>query len=452
VYSDIHVGNFRSFLLGDVVRRVLEYNGYQVTQVRNITDVGHLTDETLNAGLDKIEKAARDQHKTPWDIARHFTERFARDAARLNIRAPDYEPRATEYIEPMIQLAERLVEKGYGYAVDGNVYYEVAKFPEYGRLSGNSVDDLIAGARVEIGEGKRAPADFALWKAVGSDAIMRWSSPWGQGVPGWHLECSAMASALLGEEIDIHSGGVDNIFPHHEDEIAQSEAAFGGRFVRYWLHGALLNSAGDEKMSKSLGNISTLDDLVREGIHPLGYRYFTFQAHYRTPLNFSWEALHGAQTGLNRLWETAAELFQSGGTIDRPGAAEPYRDRFHQSINRDLDMPQAVSVLHEVAGSNLEPATKQWLFADFDRVLGLNLAAMGETLSQLTPQQRAVLEDRAAARRQRDWPRSDALREELRLMGAVVRDTPEGQRWVRRDLLSREGGDSQYSADQPSEE
>jgi cysteinyl-tRNA synthetase len=443
VYNYVHIGNFRSFIMADVLRRVLEYNAYRVTQVRNITDVGHLTDETLNAGLDRIEKAARDQKKTPWDIAEHFTAVFRRDATRLNIRPPDFEPRATEYIESMVSLAERLVELGYAYVVDGNVYYEVSKFPRYGQLSGNTVEGLIAGARVEVGEGKRAPADFALWKSAGEDKIMRWPSSWGEGVPGWHLECSAMAFSLLGERIDIHTGGVDNTFPHHEDEIAQSEAASGERFARFWLHGALLNVAGDEKMSKSSGNIYTLDDLASEGIHPLAYRYFTFQANYRTPLNFSWDALNGAQTALFRLWETAAEVHQASGRLEPTESVQPYRRRFHEAINRDLDLPQAISVLHDLAGANLSVADKRWLMADLDRVLGLRLLEMGDRISRLTPEQTTLVESREAARRARDWGESDRIREELSGAGVEVRDTAQGQRWVRRDLLSSERGDSE---------
>ena len=287
VYSYIHIGNFRSFILADTLRRTLEYNGFQVTHVRNITDVGHLTDETLNTGLDRIEAQARQQNRSPQDIARHYTALFHRDAARLNLLDPHHEPRATDYVDHMIDLTRQLEDLGYGYAVDGNVYYEVARFPRYGALSGNTVDGLIAGARVEVGEGKRSPADFALWKFAGPDKLQRWSSPWGEGVPGWHIECSAMSRTLLGAEIDIHTGGVDNMFPHHEDEIAQSEAASGEKFVHYWLHGAMLVFA-ETKMSRSLGNIYTLSDLDERGIHPLSYRYFTYQAHYRTPLNFTW--------------------------------------------------------------------------------------------------------------------------------------------------------------------
>jgi cysteinyl-tRNA synthetase len=425
----------RTYIFSDVLRRVLKYNGYRVQQVRNITDVGHLTNDTLASGLDKIELAAREQQKTPWDIASYFTELFQRDARALNIEEPEAEPRATDYIAAMIALVERLIDGGHAYPVDGNVYFDVSSFPEYGKLSGNTIEDLIGGHRVEVGEGKKAPADFALWKSAEPDRLMRWDSPWGDGVPGWHLECSAMAMDLLGEQIDIHTGGVDHIFPHHEDEIAQSEGATGKQFARYWLHGEFLQIGADEKMSKSLGNIFTLDDLEREGILPLAYRLFTFNANYRTKLNFTWDALHASQTTLVRLWEAAAELTQSGSDEPLDPQAEALRNRFHMAINNDLDLPAAVAVLHEALGTKLPAGQKLTLLRDFDRVLGLDLVTVGETLSQTTLEQDALLLQRAEARSNRDWAKSDELRSDLATNGLEVKDTPQGQRWVRRDLL-----------------
>lgn len=433
VYSFAHIGNFRSFIFADTLRRVLEYNGYNVQQVRNITDVGHLTNDTLGPGLDKIEAAAREQNRTPWDIARYYTDIFRRDARRLNLEEPSSEPRATAYIGPMIALVERLIERGYAYVSDGNVYFEVAKFPPYGALSRNSVEELIAGARVEVGEGKRSPADFALWKRAEPDKIMRWESPWGPGVPGWHLECSAMALDLLGPEIDIHTGGEDHIFPHHEDEIAQSEVATGRPFARYWLHGAFLQVG--EKMSKSLGNTITVSDLVERGIHPLAYRYFTYQAHYRTTQNFSWSALDGAQTALVRLWQQAAELWQAGPPAAELGPeAEALRARFHEAINRDLDLPVALAVIHETMGARLVSDQKLALLQDADRVLGLDFLPMARRLSEVSPESRSLLEERAAVRREKNWARSDEIRAELAAAGVEVKDTGQGQRWFRRDV------------------
>lgn len=435
VYSYAHIGNLRAYIFVDVLRRALEYNGYEVVHVRNITDVGHLTDDTLNTGADKIEAAARKENVTPHDIAQHYTEAFLRDVRRLNLREPHFSPRATEYIEPIIELVERLIERGFAYPSGGNVYFEVSKFPHYGALSGNTVEDLIAGARVEVGEGKRNPADFAVWKVAGPDKLMRWDSPWGEGVPGWHIECSAMSMQLLGETLDVHTGGVDHIFPHHEDEIAQSEGATGKQFVRYWLHNEFLQLGADEKMSKSVGNIYTLSDLIERGIHPLGFKYFTFQAHYRTPLSFTFPAVEAAQTALVRIWEAAAELVQSAAPEQPTTGACAYQEHFHESINRDLDTPGAVAILHEVLGSQLAPGHKLRLLADFDTVLALDIIELGRALSETTKPQEMLLQQRLEARCRQDWEESDRLRQELAAHGLRVRDTPQGQRWVRTDVL-----------------
>ncbi|GAC1472271.1 MAG: cysteine--tRNA ligase [Chloroflexota bacterium] len=436
VYSYVHIGNFRSFLFADLLRRVLEYNGYEVVQARNITDVGHLTDETLNTGLDRIEKAALELKRTPHDIVRYYSELFARDASRLNMLEPEFVPKATEYVGPMIDLTKQLIDGGHAYRSNGDVYFDVSTFPEYGRLSGNTVEELVAGARVEVGLGKRHPADFALWRGAGEDKLMRFDSPWGPGVPGWHIECSAMSKELLAEQIDIHTGGVDNIFPHHEDERAQSEAAMGKPFVRYWLHGERLGF-GSEKMSKSLGNFYTVQDLIDRGIHPLAYRYFTLQAHYRTPLNFTWEAQEAAQTGLLRIWSAAAELIQRAepGSIDDSGDA--FRERFHEAINRDVNMPVALAALQDTLASLLPAGQKLALLADFDRVLGLDVIGMARRLVETTPEHRALLESRIQARAERDWNHSDVLRRQLAELGLDVKDTAEGQRWVRTDVLMK---------------
>ncbi|MGH2441832.1 MAG: cysteine--tRNA ligase [Chloroflexota bacterium] len=447
VYSFAHIGNFRAFIVADTLRRVLEYNGYEVRYIRNITDVGHLTNDEIGAGPDKIEEAARKQHISPWELAASYTEAFLKDAQRLNLVEPTSEPRATEYVEKMIDMVRSLIDAGKGYAVDGSVYYDVTSFPRYGKLSGNTIQDLIAGARVEVDEEKRSPADFALWKSAGKDKIMRWESPWGEGVPGWHLECSAMAMDLLGEQIDIHTGGVDHIFPHHEDEIAQSEGVTGKRFARFWLHNEFLQLTGDEKMSKSRGSILTVSDLVEGGIHPLSFRYFTFQAHYRTPLNFSWRAVGAAQTALVRIWEQAAELYQDG-QREEPGVeAISYRDRFHEAVNRDLDLPGAVAVTHDVLSSKLEAGQKLGLFQDFDRVLALDILPMAEALSRVSPEEKRLLEKRAGVRQAKDFKRSDELRAELAAGGLDVKDSARGQRWARNDILPRGNHDTVDGSD-----
>ena len=435
VYSYAHIGNFRAYIFADVLRRTLRYNGYEVIQVRNITDVGHLTNDTLSTGVDKMEAAARSQNASPWDIARHITGVFLDDASKLNIETPEYMPRATEYIDTMIRLIERLVERGYAYVADGDVYFDVTKFPAYGALSGNTIEDLIGGHRVEVGEGKRSPADFSVWRGAGPEKIMRWDSPWGCGVPGWHLECSAMAIDLLGPELDIHTGGEDHIFPHHEDEIAQSEGATGRRFAHFWLHNGWLQLGDDTKMSKSLGNIYTLNDLAERGIHPLSFRYFTLQAHYRTPLSFSWEALSAAQTGLYRIWHALADLVQASEPTTPGSDALAMRTQFHEAMNRDLDTSVAVSVLHAALGSKLPPGEKLALASDFDEVLGLRLREVARELADVSESDRAVLGARAEARANKEWARSDQLRDQLRERGIEVKDTGAGQRTIRRDRL-----------------
>ncbi|MGI8826938.1 MAG: cysteine--tRNA ligase [Chloroflexota bacterium] len=439
VYNYAHIGNFRAFLMADTMRRTLMYNGYNVLHVRNITDVGHLTNDTLGTGIDRIEKSARESNSSPWDIANYFAGVFLEDAARLNLLEPHHQPRATRYIPEMITLAERLVETGHAYASAGNVYYDVGSFSRYGALSGNTVEQLVAGSRVEPGEDKKSPADFALWKTAEADRIMRWDSPWGEGVPGWHLECSAMSSALLGDQIDIHTGGIDNIFPHHEDEIAQSEAVANKRFSRYWLHSAWLQ-IGEEKMAKSAGVMFTLADLSTHGVHPLAYRYFTYQAHYRSPLTFSWDALQAAQTGLFRVWEATAEWVQAGGRLDLSHEGLIFQERFHEAINGDLDMPAALVVLHDVIGAKLPTGEKMSLMADFDRVLGLDLLEMASSLSLVSDEERAQMDERAAARQAKDWIRSDEIRRDLAAHGLDVKDTASGQRWVRREVPSARGG------------
>lgn len=433
VYGYAHIGNFRSFILGDTARRMLEFNGFRVVHVRNITDVGHLTNDTLSSGADKIEEMARKQNVRPEDIAQHYTDAFERDAGLLNLAEPAQEPRATEYVRQMIDLIKTLIEREYAYESGGSVYFDVSKFPDYGKLSGNTVEGLIAGLRVEVGEGKRNPADFALWKAAGPEKLMRWDSPWGQGVPGWHIECSAMSLSILGNQIDIHTGGVDNIFPHHEDEIAQSEAATGKQFVRYWLHSAWLQSVGGDKMSKSEGNIYTISDLIEGGIEPLAYRYFTHQAHYRTPLAFNWEALTAADTALRSIWEQLAELNQTAEPSELGTDARAMLERFQVHVNNDLDMPKALAVVHEVLRSKLSPGEKLTLLGSFDRVLGLSLLERAARLSTIAPEEQALLDRRQQARVNKDWKESDLLRQQLANGGLEVKDTPTGQRWIRRD-------------------
>src|SRR5579864_2257391 len=311
VYKDVHIGNFRAFITTDWLRRMLEYNGYDVFLVRNITDVGHLQNDVEESGEDKLEYEARLTGRSAYEIADHYTKQYMRDSAELNILPPQLNPKATDHIPEMQAMTEKLIEKGLAYTVDGNVYYDVSSFPFYGELSGNTVENLRAGGsgrvQLEIAGDKAAPEDFALWKHGDEDRQMNWPSPWGIGFPGWHIECSAMATKYLGEQFDIHTGGIDLIFPHHEDEIAQSEGVSGKRPVQVWMHGEFIDMA-HSKMSRSKGNVLLLSTLKERGFEPMALRYLMLTAHYRSKLNFSEESIQAAQNALNNLRADLAEL------------------------------------------------------------------------------------------------------------------------------------------------
>src|SRR6202521_1676758 len=339
VYRYVHVGNLRTFMLPDLLCRSLEYLGYQTEQVMNITDVGHLTDDTFDRGEDKMLVSARLENKSPEEIAAHYTTAFMDDAAKLNIRRAALYPHATHYIPQMIELIAKLIEKGHAYEVGGTVYYDIASFPAYGRLSRNSIDMLLAGARGEVDPRKRHPGDFTLWKAAGEHRLQVWPSPWGPGFPGWHIECSAMSMSLLGDQFDIHTGGADNVFPHHEAEIAQSEGATGHRVVSCWMHGGLLMLSG-ARMAKSAGNFFRISELEEQGLDPLAFRYLALQAKYRTKLNFTTDGLGGADRALSQLRERAADWSKDAGEADRIGAdTRDFETRFRAALADDLDLP-----------------------------------------------------------------------------------------------------------------
>jgi cysteinyl-tRNA synthetase len=422
VYRYAHLGNLRSYLMADFLRRTLEYLGYEVFHVKNITDVGHMRDDMLDRGEDKVVMAALQEGKTPAEIAEFYTQAFLEDERRLNILPAHVFPRASQHIPEMIAIVQRLLERGYAYEVDGTVYYDVSEFADYGKLSGNRLDKLRAGWRVKVEEDKRDPEDFALWKKAEPGRLMKWDSPWGLGFPGWHIECSAMSMKYLGEQFDIHTGGVDNIFPHHEDEIAQSEAATGKPFVRFWLHGEHL-LVEETRMAKSAGNFYVLQDLLDQGLDPLAYRYLCLTAHYRSKLNFTWESIHGAQKALDRLYDLMADW-------DEPEEVDSaYRQRFLAALSDDLETPKALALAWEVAGSDLPSATKAATLLDFDRVLGLNLGKVERRPQELPEELRRLLEEREQARRARDWATADRLRGQLRERGVEVQDTPQGPKW-----------------------
>jgi cysteinyl-tRNA synthetase len=427
VYKYAHIGNLRTYLFGDLLHRTLEYLGYEVRYVKNITDVGHMRDDQLDAidGEDKIERAAETEGKSPMEIADFYTDAWLEDEALLNIVRADVMPRATEHIGEMVSLTERLLENGLAYEVDGTIYYDVSEFPGYGQLSGQKVEETHAGHRVEVESDKRDPADFALWKRAGERRLMKWPSPWGDGFPGWHIECSAMSLKHLGERFDVHTGGIDLKFPHHEDEIAQSEGALGHPVVNIWMHGEFL-TMDDAKMAKSAGNIIRVADLPDLGYEPLAFRYLALTAHYRSKLDFTGDAMHAAASGLARLRRAAAGPDEAVDLLAEPMAG--YRMRFSDAVADDLGTPRGLAVAHEVgADASLADAQRRALLLDFDRVLGLSLDRPAEIEAPLPAGAEALLDRRAAARAARDFAASDALRDELAALGVEVRDTPAGQ-------------------------
>jgi cysteinyl-tRNA synthetase len=434
VYKDIHVGNFRTFLMTDWLRRSLEYNGYDVFLVRNITDVGHLQNDTEELGEDKLEHEARTTGRSAYEIAAHYTEQYFRDAAEINILPPHLSPKATAEMQAM---TVQLLEKGLAYVANGNVYYDVSSFPSYGALSGNTVENLRAGGhgrqQMEVAEDKNAPEDFALWKQGDASRQMNWDSPWGLGFPGWHIECSAMATKYLGEQFDIHTGGIDLTFPHHEDEIAQSQGATGKPPVQYWVHGEFLD-LGNSKMSRSVGNVILINTLKTMGFDPIAYRYLLLTAHYRTKLNFTDESLSAAQNGLNNLRADVAELVShaSQTTTDWSQEATRTREAFHTAINDDLDLPTALSITRELArNQKITPAERYHLLLDIDRVLGLRLDQVeAKAVREVSEEAKSLVRQRDEARATRNWKLSDQLRIQLQELGFEVRDTPKGTELV----------------------
>jgi cysteinyl-tRNA synthetase len=427
VYRFAHVGNLRTFMFPDLLRRSLEYLGYRTEQVMNITDVGHLVDDTFDRGEDKMLVAARLESKSPEEIADFYTDAFLKDVASVNIRPPDHSPRATAYVAQMIEIIEKLIRDGHAYAVDGTVYYDIASFPAYGRLSRNTTDKLLSGVRGEVDPNKRHPGDFTLWKAAGEHRLQVWPSPWGPGFPGWHIECSAMSMSILGDRFDIHTGGSDNVFPHHEAEIAQSEGVTGHRVVSIWMHGGLLMLSGT-RMAKSAGNFFRITELSDQGFDPLAFRYLALQAKYRTKLNFSVEGLAGADRALGHVRERVAEWSAAAAPAPESEAARGYEARFKAAIADDLDLPAAMALVSEVVRSDIDPPEKGALLLTWDQVLGLDLGRQ-QAEAALPPGAAGLLEARDQARQAKDFAESDRLRDRLAETGVTVTDTSEGQKW-----------------------
>ncbi len=425
VYRYIHIGNMRSFMLGDLIRRVLRLEGQRVRWIMNITDVGHMTDEVSDTGRDKMELAEADEGLSAAEIARKYTDAFLLDSDLAGIERADLYPRATDHIDDMIKIIQTLIENGHAYEVDGNVYYDVTTFPGYGKLSGNTLAQLRAGHRQEVAvdPAKRHPEDFALWKKAGPNRALKWPSPWGDGYPGWHIECSAMSMKHLGERFDIHTGGNDNKFPHHEDEIAQSEAAVGHPVVSTWVHGGFLRM-GKVKMAKSAGNILRVTDLAAQGVDPLAYRLLCFGTRYRSEMNFDWDALEGQNRRLTELRRKVAGWGPA--SADRSEAARSLDARFREAVADDLDLPRALVVLNETVTARVPDAEKVDLMTTWDHVLGLDLGRLAREAFEPSQEALALIAERDEARAAKDFARSDEIRDRLQAMGLEVMDTPEG--------------------------
>jgi cysteinyl-tRNA synthetase len=426
VYRYAHLGNLRTYMLSDLIRRALELEGYRVTLVMNITDVGHMTDESSPEAIDKMLLAVEDEGLQPLEIAQKYTRSVLQDADAVGIRPADVLPKATEHIPEMLELTERLVANGHAYVVDsGSVYYDVTSFPGYGALSGNSLDNLKAGHRdLETDPRKRNPADFALWKAAGAGRVMKWPSPWGEGFPGWHVECSAMSMRYLGDRFDIHTGGTDLRFPHHEDEIAQSEGAVGHRVVSIWVHGGHLRLSG-QKIAKSTGNVVRAPEIADRGLDPLAFRWLTFQTRYRSEMDFSWEAMEDADRRVRQLRRHVAEWGPAAATLGE--AAHGLDARFRGALAADLDLPNAVVTVNELDRSaDVAPGEKVALLSAWDHVLGLDLGREARADWRPSAEMLELKSRRDAARAAKDYAESDRLRDELQAMGLEVMDTPEG--------------------------
>ena len=433
VYDFFHIGNARPFIVFDVLRRFLEYKGYQVTYVQNFTDVD-----------DKIINRAAEENTSMEEVSERFIKEYFADADRLGIKRATVHPKATEHIDEIIGIIEKLEEKGLAYRAEDGVYFDTSKFPGYGKLSRQSLEDLNAGARVEIDENKKNPSDFALWKKQ-KPGEPAWDSPWGKGRPGWHIECSAMSTKYLGQTIDIHAGGQDLIFPHHENEIAQSEGANGKAFARYWLHNGFI-TIDDEKMSKSLGNFFTIRDISRDYDLEI-IRFFMLSAHYRNPVNFSRQMLEQAKNGLTRLYnakrdlEYAAHNAKAGDmTMEeqaKKAELEVYRKRFEEAMEDDLNTADALAVVFELV-RDLNTGIKQGVSAAFAQwALGFLMELAG-VLGLLSRQEekldediQKLVEDRERARAQKTWALADKIRDDLKERGIIIEDTSQGVKWKR---------------------
>ena len=421
VYKDATIGNMRTNLLNDTLRRILKYNGYELKHVMNITDVGHLVSDG-DEGEDKMLKSAREEHKSPLEIAEHYTKLFFRDLERLNIETPEVVCKATDHIKEMLEMVQKIMKNGYAYETSTAIYFDVSKLDKYGILSGINLNDQKAGARVDIDPEKRNPYDFALWIKAPANHLMKWDSPWGPSYPGWHIECSAMSTKYLGEEFDIHTGGIDLVPTHHENEIAQNKGACGKNPAHYWIHGEYLLINGG-KMSKSLGNTYLIDDIIAKGYSPLAYRLFNYSCHYRGKLNFTWEGIESANTSLIRLREGYQKHLNGNSDVSDEIIAD-MENRFHQAINDDMNMPLALSVVWEAVKYPEKSPKIAQLLKKFDTVLGIKIDEVQET--KIPQEILDLVEERKQARSDKNWSESDRLRDLIAEKGYIVKDTKDG--------------------------
>lgn len=441
VYHFAHIGNLRSYIMEDVLEKYLVYSGYKVDRVMNITDVGHLSSDA-DTGEDKMLKGARREHKTVMEIAKYYTDAFFADCDKLNIKKPDTVAPATGCIPEFIQMVSGLIDSGYAYIAGGNVYFDTSKLSQYYVFNNHEAEDLAVGVRegVEEDSNKKNKCDFVLWftKSKFDDQELKWDSPWGIGYPGWHIECSAISLKYLGEHLDLHCGGIDNAFPHHTNEIAQSEAYIGHKWCSHWFHVLHLNTTSG-KMSKSKGEFLTVSLLEEKGYNPLVYRFFCLQSHYRKSLVFSYEGLDNAATAYDKLVSKIASIDKEDGELDSD-AIEEYRAKFHEALGNDLNTSLGITALYDVLKAKTNGATKRFLINDFDRVLGLSLDAAADAMSvsknntENTEDDAEILEaiaKRAEAKKAKNFAEADRIRDELSAKGIVLIDTPDGTTYKR---------------------
>lgn len=428
VYDRAHIGNLRSYVFADILRRTFEYNDFKVHQVINITDVGHLS-SNADEGEDKMTKALkREGRKLTLEdmrkVGEKYFEIFKNDLQSLNIEMPEEFPRASDNINEDIELIEQLENKGFAYKTSDGMYFDTSKFDSYGKLGNIDISKLKQGARVAVSTEKKSPVDFALWKF---DENLGWQSPWGKGFPGWHIECSAMSRKYLGQPFDIHTGGIDHIPVHHNNEIAQSEAAYNTPLANYWMHNEFL-IVNEGRMGKSEGNAITLETLKESGISPIAYKYWLLTAHYRTPVNFSLEAVSASGNAFDRLITMVGEMPKDG------EVSTSYKEKFTSAINDDLDTPRALSIIWELLkDGDISLADKKATILDFDRALGLNIVFLAKSSTDVPPEITALAEEREQARLAQDWVKADEMRNRIEAMGYEVKDTPSGAKILKSD-------------------